>query len=400
MAGQFGRAVVESIVASTREPLRIAFVHSFYSTAQPSGENRVVEDQVVALREAGHEVRLIGRHTDAEEQRPAYRLTTAFNVSTGAGFDPTAELHEFRPDVVHVQNLFPNIGSRWMADWPGPIVVSVHNYRSVCANGLLFRDGALCTECPEHSSLRAVRHRCYRDSALATVPLAVSRRADQRRILERADIVVTTSEASDAALRRFLPHPIRSVVIPNFGADAAGPPRPTHVDGWVALGRFSEEKGFRELVQAWPVGPALTVIGDGPQRDEVTALAQGRGITVRGALPIDELRAVLPRYQGLVFPSRWLEVAPQVVVEAMRAGLPVIAFDANCVAPLVEETRTGAAYGRSRSLASALALVEADRETMSRAAFELYVSQWTKRAWLTSIESLYRSLRDAAGDRP
>jgi hypothetical protein len=44
--------------------VRIAMVHSFYSSSQPSGENTVVLNEVDALRRAGHEVALFAAHTD------------------------------------------------------------------------------------------------------------------------------------------------------------------------------------------------------------------------------------------------------------------------------------------------------------------------------------------------
>ena len=102
--------------------MRIAVVHSFYSSSQPSGENRVVEDQVALLRDAGHEVLLVARHTDEESERSLYAVRAAGWVATGRGGDPTAQLRAFAPDIVHVHNLFPNIGTRWMKFWEGPVL--------------------------------------------------------------------------------------------------------------------------------------------------------------------------------------------------------------------------------------------------------------------------------------
>ena len=50
--------------------MKIAVVHSFYSTRQPSGENVVVQLQARALQEAGHEVSLIAAQTDRLESEP------------------------------------------------------------------------------------------------------------------------------------------------------------------------------------------------------------------------------------------------------------------------------------------------------------------------------------------
>ncbi len=128
--------------------MRIALVHSFYRSDAPSGENVVVMLQAEALRTAGHEVLLVSRHTDEEMRSRLYDVRSAVRVATGVGPDPTAQLRRFRPDVVHVHNLFPNFGERLLASWEGPLVATLHNFRPVCANALLFREGQVCTKCP------------------------------------------------------------------------------------------------------------------------------------------------------------------------------------------------------------------------------------------------------------
>ncbi len=82
-------------------------VHSFYSSAQPSGENTVVLNEVEALRRAGHEVALFAAHTDELEGEVFYKLRSGMRVATGYGRNPLKAINEFSPDVVHVHNLFP-----------------------------------------------------------------------------------------------------------------------------------------------------------------------------------------------------------------------------------------------------------------------------------------------------
>ncbi len=128
--------------------MRIAVVHSFYSTSQPSGENHVVQDQVQALRDAGHDMLLIRQDTD-ELQSGLFAIKTGVNVALGNDFDPTAVLQEFDLDIVRVHNPFPNFSVRWLKDWLGPIAVALHNYRMFCSKGLLYRSGSICNQCPE-----------------------------------------------------------------------------------------------------------------------------------------------------------------------------------------------------------------------------------------------------------
>lgn len=366
-------------------------MHSFYSSRQPSGENRVVEHQQQLLRDAGHDVHLVGQETDADEQSALFKTRAALRVATGVGSDPSMELRAFNPDVVHIHNLFPNFGTQWIRKWPGPVVVSLHNYRAVCSRGDLYREGTHCEECAISGSHRALVHGCYRNSRIATLPLAVSRSNFQRAVLHAADALVTTSHASDAEIKRLIDSSLKTTLIPNPGPDEGVAPNKKAVrSGWVAMGRLSPEKGFLELIESWPNGESLDIIGSGPLADQIEFAIRGTGITQSESLPLSELRDALKSYVGMVFPSRWIEVAPQVVVEAMRVGLPVVAFEGNGVSSLVQDSGTGVSYRDASTLATALETIRADIDGFSARAFDFYRREWNPARWLSSMTELYR----------
>ena len=374
--------------------MRIAVVNSFYSNSQPSGENNVVQDQVLAMREAGHEVLLVRQDTD-ELLGNLFAIKTGVNVALGTGYDPTPVLRDFKPDIVHVHNLFPNFAVQWLSDWPGPIVVTLHNYRMFCSNGLLFRSGSICNLCPEEGNRNAVFHACYRNSRLATIPLAVSRTRNVRDVLGRASVVVTTSELSDDVVRRFLDPQIRTCVIPNFVEDQdESVPGTTRSQRWLALGRFSSEKGFVELVRDWPKSAHLMIIGDGELAADIRESARNKNIDFHASVPRETLRKIISESYGLVFPSRWYESDPQVVAEAMRLGLPVVAFHVNSAAQLVDQIGAGAVYSDAQSLVVALESVRSDWNKMSHIARAEFLSRWTKSNWISKIEAIYNELID------
>lgn len=369
--------------------MRVAVVHSFYTATVPSGENRVVLDQVEALRRAGHDVLLVSRHTDDLSNGRLYPMASSWRAATGLGADPLTALRHFKPDVVQVHNLFPNFGTSWVQEWSGPVLLTIHNYRAVCANGMLFRNGKQCTECIDHSNWRAITHGCYRESRLATIPVAIGLDRRGRDLLGRVSLVVTTSAYSDELIRRYA-NPVVTRVIPNFGyGEAEEPGSSTSRSGWVAMGRLSPEKGFVRLVEQWPTDVHLTVIGEGSQSALVDRYSRNAQVNMLGTLPIDELRRLLPEFYGLVLPSLWPEVAPQVVVEAMRVGLPVVAYEGNCVADTVRTSGAGATYSDGATLRAALMAVESDLDRFSDLAVETFEREWTERSWIRRIEEAY-----------
>ncbi len=384
--------------------MRIALIHSFYAGDSSSGENVVVSSQLEALSRAGHDVLLLGRHTDRESSRRLYPIRAAFQTATGAGPDPTLRLARFDPQVVHIHNTVPNIGTGWLTAWPTPVVHTLHNFRPICANGLLFRDGRVCTDCPEGKPWSAIEHACYRDSRFATLPVAVrnARGLASNVLLTRADRLIALSDFAADTFRQFGLPGARLVTVPNGvsgGVVSEQPPpgRPR----WLAVGRLRAEKGFAELLRGWPVGHRLDLVGDGPQRAELERLA-GPEVQLRGALPAHQLRQEMPGYSGLVFAGLCPEAAaPLVVVEALAAGLPVLMTRTSPHAgPFVaaEVARTVSADSpkitaepqlATDDLLAGIAWADSGGATLRRRCRAWFDRNFTEELWVRRLEEVY-----------
>jgi len=159
----------------------------------------------------------------------------------------------------------------------------------------------------------------------------------RRLVYPWADTVVVQTEAVAAWLRREIPR-ARVAVIPNpvlppsvtKNADSAQSRSPVII----GMGRLSHEKGLDRLLQAFAaVSPAfpnwrLHLLGDGPLREALQTEAERLGIAARVTFPgnIAEPAGHLAAADLFVLPSRY-EGFPNALLEAMAAGLPVLAFD-------------------------------------------------------------------------
>lgn len=132
----------------------------------------------------------------------------------------------------------------------------------------------------------------------------------------------------------------------------------------VAVGRFSEQKGFPLLIEAVAraarqhPGLRLTLVGDGELRGEIEAMIEQqtlrRHITLTGWLDEAGVRAELRQAQALILPS-FAEGLPMVVMEAMAAGRPVIATSIAGLPELVTpETGWLVPAGDAEALATAI----------------------------------------------
>lgn len=258
-----------------------------------------------------------------------------------------------RPDVVHVHNTFPMISPSvfWAIGGRAARVLTLHNYRPVCPAAIPMRSGQVCTECMDHSSVwSSLAHGCYRNSRLATVPLAASV-ALHRRIgtwLNEVDaFIVLTPFQKERMVRSGLPR-YKIHVKPNF---FPGNPRVIDLDerslDFVFVGRLSEEKGIDKLLDAWALwvamesAPRLTIIGDGPLRQEVARRAEELGLDFRGPISPDDAQAAIANARLLVVPSQSFEGFPMVIREAFAYGTPVAVSDIGPLPAIVQYGKSG-----------------------------------------------------------
>ncbi|MEV1019907.1 glycosyltransferase family 4 protein [Streptomyces sp. NPDC050264] len=378
-------------------------MHAFHGPAVLGGENEAVLDQAAALGRAGHEVRLVATRTDGLRNPPWYAARCAFTVATGHGRSPLPALCAFAPDVVHVHNLFPDFGRSWAAEWTRPLVATLHNYRPLCAAADLYRDGAPCTRCVDGDRWAGVRHGCYRGSRLATLPLAWASRGGVREdpLLRRADRVVVLSELSrDTYARAGLPAE-RLAVVPNFVPVArSSAAAETHDDGhvWVFDGRLTSEEGILDLLRRWPAGQRLDVVGEGPLERACRAAAPA-SVRFLGTVERTALRRTLSGYRGLVLPGRRPEGAlPPGYLEALAAGLPVLAFEGSAAPRAVRADGTGTVTAWDAPLPAALAAAERIFPTLREHCRGIYAKRYGEAVWVERSEELYDSVvRSAEG---
>ena len=384
-------------------PARVLLVHNAYQ--QRGGEDAVVEAEATLLREHGHEVTLYSRHNDevAGLSRLALARDTLWSPRTGR--DLQALISQHRPDVVHVHNSFPLVSPSvyWAAARAGlPVVQTLHNFRLLCPQALLLREGRICEDCVGRVPWRAVQHGCYRGSAVQSA--AVAGMLQLHRGLGTWQRQVTLYIALNAFCRdKFIEGGLpaeRIRIKPNFIDLPA--PAPQSREGFLFVGRFSLEKGLAVLAQALalaPPGTALHAAGSGP---DAGLLEGAPGVQMLGPLPPAAVYAQMARRRALVLPSIWYENYPRTLVEAFANGLPVIASRLGAMATLVEDGVTGLLFrpGDAADLAAKLAWAEAHPAEMQRMGDQArrhYEAELTGPANLQQLRAIYAEAMTPSG---
>jgi glycosyltransferase involved in cell wall biosynthesis len=303
----------------------ILILHNRYRAA--GGEERAVADLAGLLARRGHEVEVLERSSQG------LRRSRAAAGLLAGGLDPgeVAQLVRRRGvRVVHAHNLHPSFGWRALAaarEAGARTLLHLHNYRLFCAIGIAYRDGAPCFRCHLGHTRPGLRLRC-RGSLPEAAVYAVGLRRQQPRLLEHVDQFVAVSEALAAHLRDLgLPASL-TATLPNFmpSAEFATESRAGEGEFALAVGRLSEEKGFdTAIAAARAAGVPLVIAGAGPDEPRLRRLADGGDVRFAGRLAPEDLTHLRRRAAVVLAPSRWEEPCPYSVLEAMAAGLPVLA---------------------------------------------------------------------------
>lgn len=348
--------------------MRILVAHNSY--IQRGGEDAVVEAEVGLLLRHDHQVTLLTRDNREIEGIGAGRLTLDTLWSNDSVRRCRTAIADFQPDIIHVHNTFPLISPSiyWAAaNADIPVVQTLHNFRLICPQAMLLRDGAVCEDCLGRAPWPAIAHGCYHGSRPQSGLLAAML-VMHRAIGTWRNKVARYIALNDFCRRKFVTSGLpaeRIAVKPNF-VDPPAMPKGTRAGG-LFVGRLAPEKGIATLLTALDRLPQseLRIAGDGPERPLLAAHPRAQWL---GPLAPAEVLRRMGSSAYLAMPSLWYENFPRTLVEAFACGLPVIASRIGALAELVDDGRTGLLFapGDAADLAAKIEWAEAHPEEMRR----------------------------------
>jgi glycosyltransferase involved in cell wall biosynthesis len=368
--------------------MRILIVHNRYR--QFGGEDAVVDGEAEMLRLAGHEVCVLMWSNDDIEIDGLFRRAAALR---NAIWNPAAwrmvrdARRDFAPDIVHVHNTVAVASPAVLNASRGPgvgIVHTLHNFRHLCLNGMLFRNQSLCTDCVGKLPWRGAVRSCYRGSRSASVALAGSE------VIHRAlgtwtktvHRFIALSEHSRGLHIAGGLDPDRIAVKPQ--TLARDPGCGNHRGDYALFaGRLSPEKGVSVLIQAWRregLTVPLVIAGDGPEADRVRReTASLPTVHMMGRVPRHQLLSLMKDARVLVLPSVWFESAlPVTLLEGLATGCPVVASRLGAIPEMVREGEEG------------ILVPPGDPDAIARAIRELWQSEASRQRLGAGARAAFR----------
>ena len=337
--------------------MKICLVHNQYGKF--SGEESVVQGQAELLEFKGHSVSCFTRSSaeisgDFLGQVKAF-FSGIYNPASVRQFKDF--LSEEKPDLVHIHNLYPLISPAILnvcRDYQLPVVMTVHNYRLVCPNGLFMVNANVCESCSGGKEYWCVLKNCE-NSIFKSIGYALRNTvARVRRLyLDNVAVFAVLSEFQRQKLIQegFLAE--RITVVPNM----SNPPEIIENDlgehiGYV--GRISPEKGVETLVDAARICNDIPFQAAG-RYEKMLSLVENapNNLNFLGHLNQSEVSIFLNHSQVYVMCSTCYEGFPAALVEAMLHGRPVIASGHGGIPEVVEDGKTGLLFepGNAEDLA-------------------------------------------------
>jgi len=315
--------------------MRVLLLHNRYRSE--GGEERAVAELEALLRARGHTVELLARSSAG-----VGGITAARALATG-GSDPeevARAVRKLRADVVHAHNVHPLFGWRALAaarDEGARTVLHLHNFRLFCVISIGYRGGPPCFRCRGADMRPGLRLRC-RGSLPEAAAYAVGLHRQQPRLFEHTDRFVAVSQATSSRLIELGLPVARTSVLANFVPAASFAHATSAGEGGYALvsGRLVEEKGFDTAIAAARAAAVpLVVAGDGPDAGRLRRLAAGGDVRFTGRLDPGALAELRAGAAVVLVPSRWEEPCPYAALDALAAGVPVLASDRGGLPELV-----------------------------------------------------------------
>lgn len=311
--------------------MKIAIVHNDYGKF--SGEEAVVRDHIDLLSSNGCKVVSFRRSS-----QELHGLIGAAKGFFSGIWNPVSQKHfacfldRERPDIIHIHNLYPLINPCILPEAKRrgiPIVMTVHNYRLLCPNGLFTIHNQICEECAIQKSILPCLKRNCLHSPLKTLGYALRTVCTQKNrwFLDCVDRFLCLTEFQKRKLISYGIPKEKCRVIPNF-ITFSWLDQASHVSlgqaNYVAYaGRLSEEKGIDLLLNAAKKLPKIPFLLAGNDAEQYKGNAPAN-VQFTGYLTGNILFEFMRNARLQIMTSRCYENFPTSLLQGMALGIPAL----------------------------------------------------------------------------
>ncbi len=396
--------------------MKILIIHNFY--LKKGGEDTTVFSEKRILEENGHLVYLYTKSNEEFKKGNLFeRIFKIFEIffSFATYRELKKIIKKFKPDVIHVHNIFLRISPSvyFIAKkYNIPVVQTLHNYRFLCLNGLfLLNNGKICEKCKNGNFIYGVINRCYRNSFFQSLIVSLIifiYRKIFKTFTKKIDIFISPSNFLKRKMKGTKDFRKAKIIFkPHFVEVKKDIDIEKFEDYVLYLGRISKEKGILTLLEGFEKikNFRLVIAGDGPLVEEVKEIIQRQklnNVSFIGYLNGDKKDSILRKASVTVLPSEWYENMPYSILESFAYGVPVIASCIGGLRELVIDGYNGLLFehGNSEDLADKVAWAWNHPKEMAEMGWEArkeYERKYTAEKNYEMLMEIYKLAKEKAG---
>lgn len=393
--------------------LKLLLIHN-YSRVQ-GGADRCVHNLKSLLESKGHEVAIFTAEGQVGllRSRPTDAIRYLYNRRAAKKLN--AFLNEFRPDIAHCHNIYGHLTPAILPVLKRhniPVVLTLHDYKLICPNHMLYTHGGICERCKGGHYYRSFKNRCFKNSYLLSfLGMTEAYLHHWLKIYEKnIDVFISPSRFLRTKFLEFGWPSERIQWIPNFAPLDVSSRETPSCHGFICFGAVNEIKGVPWLLRSLetisePVH--LKIVGEGNGLGESLHLAKPSHHKIE-FLPFQPPTELYQNIQSALFtvvPSLWYENNPMTILESYALGRSVVAPNQGGIPELIEHGRTGLLFeaGNSRSLTDQIRqLLQNPQKAldMGRQAKEKFEKEFNAELHYQRILKIYQELSALKTDPP
>jgi glycosyltransferase involved in cell wall biosynthesis len=256
-------------------------------------------------------------------------------------------LRDFRPDVVHVNNIHSQLSPvivKEASEKGIPVVWTLHDYKLICSRYDSLRNERPCELC--YTDRRnVIKHRCLKNSLAASLLAYAETMAWNRERIEKytTRFICPSHFLKTKMMAAGFDEKKLSVFHNFIGEEKIAASPSEKGDYYCFIGRLSREKGIDTLCEAAIQIPdkKLYIVGTGPEENSLREKYKNTNIYFLGHQNWVAVQPILAKAKCIVLASKWYENNPLSIIESLANGTPVIGANIGGIPELIKDGVNG-----------------------------------------------------------
>ncbi len=262
-------------------------------------------------------------------------------------------LNDFKPDIVHINNIYLFISPSILGEIKRrgiPIVQTIHDYQLISPVSNLYYKGQICEITKKHKYYKALANR--KSGLYMTTLLSVASAYSQYlfKFFERnVDFFITPSKFLQKKLAEYDFTPRNITYIPNFTSFPLSTKNKKRGGYVLFFGRIDEAKGVMFLLEVIKKLPKIKFVylgnfANSKLKKEIMNFIKDnklKNIKIKSHLDAGKLRKVVLNSRFTITPSLWYENQPYTVIESYSCGKAVIGSKIGGIPEIIKSGKTG-----------------------------------------------------------